>query len=113
MPIDITTEELLPLRSVPGRFPGLGRNGKPIHDATVYRWAVAGCRGVRLETVQVGGSKATSIEAIERFVERLSSPARSGETGDATGSRVGQRRSSRQRQRAAEKAGRELEALGA
>ncbi len=112
MPIDIATEELLPLRSVPGRFPGLGRNGRPIHHASIYRWAVNGCRGVRLETVQVGGMKVTSTEALERFVERLSNPSET-DKADATGERARQRRSSRQRQKAAEKAGRELEAIGA
>jgi hypothetical protein len=36
------------------------RAGKPTHVTTLYRWAVRGLRGVKLETVQVGGTLCTS-----------------------------------------------------
>jgi len=48
------------------------------HVATVYRWSTAGVRGVILETLQVGGTRCTSREAVQRFCEALT---------DATGPR--------------------------
>ena len=48
------------------------RRGKRPHVATLYRWAQRGLRGVRLETIRVGGTLCTSVEAIQRFFERLS-----------------------------------------
>ena len=48
------------------------RAGKRPHVATLYRWAQSGIRGVRLETLQVGGTMCTSLEALQRFFERLS-----------------------------------------
>jgi hypothetical protein len=42
-------------------------------------------KGVRLETIQVGGTRCTSMEALERFFHRLSthSPPASSEKGGA------------------------------
>ncbi len=42
--------------------------------ATLYRWALKGVRGVRLETVMMGGRRYTSDEAVDRFFARLSEP---------------------------------------
>ncbi|NUP96415.1 MAG: DUF1580 domain-containing protein [Planctomycetaceae bacterium] len=36
----------------------------------MQRWALHGVRGVRLETVRIGGSVYTSREALSRFIER-------------------------------------------
>lgn len=44
------------------------------HVATAYRWSTAGVRGVVLETIQVGGTRCTSREAVQRFCERLTAP---------------------------------------
>ena len=54
-------------------LPELQRDGKPPTSSTMYRWSDpnAGCRGVVLETVQVGGSRCTTREALHRFIERL------------------------------------------
>ena len=41
--------------------------GRP-HLSTVWRWISYGVGGVRLETVQIGGRRYTSFEAIERFI---------------------------------------------
>ncbi len=41
--------------------------------STLMRWASKGIRGVTLETVLIGGRRYTSVEAIGRFVRRLSS----------------------------------------
>lgn len=48
------------------------RGGKRPHVATLFRWASVGCRGIRLETVQIGGTKCTSRAALDRFFARLS-----------------------------------------
>lgn len=48
------------------------RSGRPPHVSTIHRWASGGVRGVRLESVLVGGVRMTSLEAFQRFVNRLS-----------------------------------------
>jgi hypothetical protein len=47
--------------------------GRP-HSSTILRWALRGVKGVRLETIVVGGRRFTSVEAIGRFILRLSEP---------------------------------------
>lgn len=69
--IDTASETLIPLREVPRLLP-YRANGKTLHISAVYRWTLRGIRGVRLETVKVGGTTYTSREAIQRFSERLS-----------------------------------------
>ncbi len=44
--------------------------GNP-HTATVWRWALRGVRGVKLDTLVVGGVRFTSEEAIARFLAAL------------------------------------------
>ena len=51
------------------------RGGRALSTSTVYRWAKCGLKGIKLETVQVGGTAATSVEAIERFFSRLAGDA--------------------------------------
>jgi hypothetical protein len=46
--------------------------GRPIHISTVYRWEQRGLRGVRLESMQLGGTRCTSEEALIRFFARIS-----------------------------------------
>jgi len=48
------------------------RAGKKPHVSTLYRWAKRGIRGTILETIQVGGTCCTSMEAIQRFFDALS-----------------------------------------
>ena len=72
MPIDLTKEVVFPLAraservSVPPR-----RHGRKPVAATWFRWARDGVRGVVLETIQVGGTKCTSAEAVQRYFDRL------------------------------------------
>ena len=47
------------------------RNGKRVHFRTLYRWTTQGVRGVRLETLPLGGTLATSREALERFFAEI------------------------------------------
>jgi hypothetical protein len=39
--------------------------------ATAWRWALKGIRGVKLETVMMGGRRYTSREAVDRFFAGL------------------------------------------
>jgi len=80
--IDIRAEPLIPLRQVAAMRPA-GRKGRPLHVATVYRWATRGIRGVRLEVIRLGGSLYSSREAVQRFADRLSAapPGAEGREG--------------------------------
>ena len=72
--IKINYEGLLSIpaaaRSLPKR-----PNGKHLHPSTLWRWIRRGIRGVRLETVKLGGLTYTSKEALQRFTEGLSGAA--------------------------------------
>ena len=81
--IDTLVETLLPLAQAADELPRR-RRGRKTNLSTLYRWSQAGCRGVRLETIQIGGTRCTSREALQRFFERLSqareaTPAGGGE----------------------------------
>ena len=71
--IDLSTETVVSLTEATRHLPRR-RRGKRPNVATVYRWAQRGCKGVRLEIVQVGGTKCTSLEALQRFCNRLTEP---------------------------------------
>ena len=74
MPIDIDAERVVSLTEATKRLP-TRRQGKRPNVATLYRWSTVGCRGVVLETGQIGGTRCTSIEALQRFVDRLTDAA--------------------------------------
>ena len=74
MAICTETETLIPFNSAREAFPG----GKRLSLATLHRWRLHGVRGTRLETILIGGSRYTSTEAIQRFVE-AQNPAESAE----------------------------------
>lgn len=78
--INIEREKTFPLTEAPRRneLP-TRREGKRIHVSTLYRWSKRGVRGVRLETLQVGGTLCTSIEALQRFFDALSRQGRGGQ----------------------------------
>jgi len=68
--IDIEHETLLAIRDVPDRLPRKP-SGKRIHISAVYRWMSAGVGGgVRLESIKLGGTTYTSVEALQRFADR-------------------------------------------
>jgi hypothetical protein len=71
--IDYGKETLLTLTEAAASLPRR-RGGKRVNVATMYRWTTHGCRGERLETIQIGGTRFTSQEALQRFFDRLSSP---------------------------------------
>lgn len=68
--IDIRTEELVTFREAARRLPPR-RGGRHAHVATFYRWALRGIRGIKLEIIQIAGSRCTSMEALQRFFDRL------------------------------------------
>lgn len=68
--IQIDSERLIALADVPAILPRR-RGGKRVNSSCIYRWAQRGLRGIRLETLQCGGTKVTSKEALARFFRRL------------------------------------------
>lgn len=71
MPIDPLQEQVLSLSDAAKTLPRTSR-GKHRHVTTLYRWTSTGCRGVVLESIQIGASRYTSLEALGRFFEALS-----------------------------------------
>jgi hypothetical protein len=77
MAIDLTRERLITLREAVAMLPRR-RAGKKVHVSTLYRWTLHGIRGVRLESLQCGGTRVTSVEALERFFRRLEEQPKDG-----------------------------------
>ena len=68
--ISIDKEKLVTFAQAAKLVPS--RTGRTLHVTTIHRWAsAAGARGVRLESVLVGGTRMTTVEAVQRFVDRL------------------------------------------
>jgi hypothetical protein len=102
----VAAKEIDRLRSgmtIDQEFAGIDRRKTNI--STIYRWSTVGCRGVVLETIQVGGTRCTSREALQRFFVRLSA-AQCGDVEPVAA------RSSSERLRESEKAGKALELAG-
>lgn len=99
--IDVQSEEVVSIREATGHVPK--RNGKKVAVSTVWRWAMRGVRGIRLETIVIGGTRRTSLEALQRFFENVTAAA------DGTAPRA---RTSRQREAQMRAAERELESAG-
>jgi len=64
MSIAIESETLIQFPDARSAFPG----GRRISLATLHRWRLTGIRGVKLDTVLIGGLRYTSREAIARFI---------------------------------------------
>ncbi len=64
--IDTNKETLLTIQQAAKSLPNR-KGGRGLNFSTVWRWVLNGCRGHKLETVLVGGTRFTSHEAIERF----------------------------------------------
>lgn len=67
--MDIQCEHLLTLNEATRVLPPI--DGKRPHLSTVWRWAVKGVAGVRLEHGRLGGRIVTSREALNRFAEAV------------------------------------------
>src|SRR3954453_5643365 len=105
--VDSVGETIITLAQAANELPRR-RRGRKTHVSTLYRWATSGCRGVTLETIQIGATRCTSREALQRFFERLSTPER-GQASERPGVAF---RTLTQRQRAAAEAGRKLAQMG-
>jgi hypothetical protein len=70
MSIDIYKEDVGTFSKLARTLPRT-RNNRPVHANTLRRWALAGRRGVKLETIVVGSVTCTSKQALARFFERL------------------------------------------
>jgi hypothetical protein len=68
--IDLLLEQPIPLVEAARECPRR-RRGRPTHVSCLYRWTTSGCRGVVLESVQIGGTRCTTREAMARFFEAL------------------------------------------
>ena len=68
--IDPLTEQLVSLTEAVQLLPRRP-NGKRPHISLMYRWTTAGVRGVVLESIQAGGTRCTSREALSRFFQKL------------------------------------------
>jgi hypothetical protein len=105
MSINCSTEELLTLTEAAKAIPRR-RGNRPVHVSCIYRWTQSGCKGIRLESIQIGGTRCTSREALARFFAALSQQAGlTADSGTAT-------RSTARRQKDSERAAKELEQLG-
>ncbi len=96
--IDIHTEDLFPVNEIPRRAPG-----RP-HRATGWRWVQKGCRGVKLESILCGGSRMTSVQALDRFFQAVTAAADGKSTVTSTTPAAARKRH--------EQANRELDAAG-
>jgi hypothetical protein len=46
-----------------------------LNVATLWRWRTSGCRGVKLETILIGGRRMTSRDALARFFAAVTAAA--------------------------------------
>jgi hypothetical protein len=76
MAIDVLSEEPFSLAQA-AKLPFLPRRrkGRKPNVATLYRWSSVGCRGVVLESVECGGCRCTTAQAIIRFFAKLTAQA--------------------------------------
>ena len=63
------TEKIMSFTEAAEALPEI--NGKPVHSSAVWRWARKGIKGIRLETLRLGGRFVTSMEALDRFNKAL------------------------------------------
>jgi hypothetical protein len=102
--IDIHEETVIPVREIPARIPDNPRTGKKVNLATVFRWSQRGVRGIKLETILIGGTRHSSLEALQRFSDRATAVA-DGATSAIVSTPPARRK-------AHEKASRELDEAG-
>lgn len=69
MAIDTTKEKIRSFAQV-GRH-GRPPDSRPLAPSTIWRWHKKGISGVRLETICIGGTRYTSVEALQRFFDAV------------------------------------------
>jgi hypothetical protein len=71
MSINIADEPPIPFTQATGVIPPR-RRGRKAAASTLHRWATRGLRGVKLEMIMIGGTRCTSVAALQRFFDQLS-----------------------------------------
>ena len=100
--IDTTQEQPLPLALLSREV--TNRDGdRGINVSTMFRWIQRGVKGVRLETVMIGGIRMSSREALARFFQATTRAANGEAPAVST---------PKQRERAIAEAAAELQASG-
>ena len=61
MMIDLLSEQVISLTEAAKLLPAR-RGGKRPHVSCIYRWTVSGCKGIKLESIQIGGTRCTSMK---------------------------------------------------
>jgi hypothetical protein len=74
--ISIASEVLLSARDVTRILPSRQR-GRKMHISTVHRWWSRGYKGVVLESIRIGGQRFTSLQALQRFFDRITESTKS------------------------------------
>ena len=69
MAIETSSEELLTLAQAARR--DRPPDTRPLAPSTMWRWHSKGIAGARLETVCMGGTRYTSVEALQRFFDAV------------------------------------------
>ena len=77
--IDAATDTLVSVRAL-----AKSRLGKHIAPSTIWRWVRKGCRGVRLEAVQILGSWHSTPEAFAAFIVDQTAVALDDGTANST-----------------------------
>ena len=111
---DLTNETILTLAQAATKLPSRRAGRKP-NASTLYRWSNSRCKDEVLESLQIGGTRCTRVEALQRFFERLSQRPKSpaGPPWDRPMALFRRQRSAAQRAKASPEAARRLEQLGA
>ena len=79
MAIDIQTEQVITPAKAAQLCPER-RSGVRPNVATLWRWMQHGVRGIKLESLMCGATRCTSVEALQRFFDRLTEAADAEQT---------------------------------
>ena len=66
-PMDLLTEDVIFVRDINKEFP----KGSQPRRETTWRWAIKGVRGIKLESIRLGGKHLTSRQALTRFMAAI------------------------------------------
>jgi hypothetical protein len=96
-----TTEQLVKLSKVPAIVEAI--TGDRPHIATIHRWHLRGCKGVKLQTAFAGGHRRTTEKWVREFFAKVTAAANGAKASDE---------SSPEKSAAYDRAERELAAAG-
>ena len=67
--IDLLEDTLLTLADAAASYK------KRLHVSTLHRWRLRGIRGIKLETILIGGVRYTSTRSLQEFAEKTTAAA--------------------------------------